>query len=414
VVGHRERDAPTACPRVIAGRADHRHLGDGAVVGNRGPSTPTATRSTTRSSGWTPVARSRSRLWSVGRVKVAGYEPRKLRTFIPPHRRRPCAPRARIPSPTSSGCSRASRCRPCDLEVLEPKDWLNLSSRERAAAHLRLDRDALAHRQPRPCAHRVRARAARARRYRSGSTARPDRRTEVLARFAPRPLRSWGFLPASRSWGALPISSRLAVGSGRWATSKAICTSYVVVAHLSRALQETGRATRSGVAAVAAARKYLRGRRAGDGGARASTTYVTASSIPTMRSARPAPGRRVPPLRRARRDRARGSHRVIFTPWLNGERTPVDDQHGARGMDEPVALDQPCRSRSVDARRCRMNSRWLLGAVERFVAPAVPMVEPPSAVAAASDLWCQIHADVLNRPIRQVEHPIRANARGAA
>jgi xylulokinase len=29
-------------------------------------------------------------------------------------------------------------------------------------------------------------------------------------------------------------------------------------------------------------------------------------------------------------------------------------------------------------------------------------------------LWCQIHADVMDREIRQVEHPIRANARGAA
>ena len=33
---------------------------------------------------------------------------------------------------------------------------------------------------------------------------------------------------------------------------------------------------------------------------------------------------------------------------------------------------------------------------------------------AQSRLWCQVMADVLDRPIRQVEHPIRANARGAA
>ena len=33
---------------------------------------------------------------------------------------------------------------------------------------------------------------------------------------------------------------------------------------------------------------------------------------------------------------------------------------------------------------------------------------------AMSDLWCQIHADVLNRTIRQVEAPRLANARGAA
>lgn len=33
---------------------------------------------------------------------------------------------------------------------------------------------------------------------------------------------------------------------------------------------------------------------------------------------------------------------------------------------------------------------------------------------ARSDLWCQIHADVLNREIRRVADPQQANVRGAA
>ena len=33
---------------------------------------------------------------------------------------------------------------------------------------------------------------------------------------------------------------------------------------------------------------------------------------------------------------------------------------------------------------------------------------------AASDIWCQIHADILNRTIKQVKDPIQANARGSA
>ena len=33
---------------------------------------------------------------------------------------------------------------------------------------------------------------------------------------------------------------------------------------------------------------------------------------------------------------------------------------------------------------------------------------------ANSTTWCQIHADVLNRPTRQVKDPVLANARGAA
>ena len=33
---------------------------------------------------------------------------------------------------------------------------------------------------------------------------------------------------------------------------------------------------------------------------------------------------------------------------------------------------------------------------------------------AKSDIWCQIHADVLDRPLRKVNQPIQANLRGAA
>lgn len=33
---------------------------------------------------------------------------------------------------------------------------------------------------------------------------------------------------------------------------------------------------------------------------------------------------------------------------------------------------------------------------------------------ANSDIWCQIHADVLNRNIKQVKDPIQANLRGSA
>jgi len=33
---------------------------------------------------------------------------------------------------------------------------------------------------------------------------------------------------------------------------------------------------------------------------------------------------------------------------------------------------------------------------------------------AQSEMWCQILADILDRDIRQVAHPMQANARGAA
>ena len=36
-----------------------------------------------------------------------------------------------------------------------------------------------------------------------------------------------------------------------------------------------------------------------------------------------------------------GSHGVIFTPWLYGERTPVEDRFVRGGFPQPVAVGQP-------------------------------------------------------------------------
>ncbi len=108
-----------------------------------------------------------------------------------------------------------------------------------------------------------------------------------------------------------------------------------------------------------------------------------------------------------------GSNGVIFTPWLNGERTPVDD-HTLRA----AWVNQSLSTTRADLVRATFegvayNSRWLLGVVEKFVGRPFAWLNAIGG-GANSDLWCQIHADVLDRPIRQVEHPIRANARGAA
>lgn len=108
-----------------------------------------------------------------------------------------------------------------------------------------------------------------------------------------------------------------------------------------------------------------------------------------------------------------GSDGVIFTPWLNGERTPVDD-HRVRGGFFNQSLDTT-RAHLVRAvlEGVAYNSRWLLTYVERFIKRRVNTVTMVGG-GARSDLWCQIHADVLGRPIRQVEQPVLANARGAA
>ncbi len=108
-----------------------------------------------------------------------------------------------------------------------------------------------------------------------------------------------------------------------------------------------------------------------------------------------------------------GANRLIYTPWLNGERTPVDD-HTIRGGWSNLALAHT-RAELVRSvfEGVAFNSRWLLEVVERFVKRPLPQLNFIGG-GARSDLWCQVHADVLDRRIRRVVDPQHANARGAA
>ncbi len=108
-----------------------------------------------------------------------------------------------------------------------------------------------------------------------------------------------------------------------------------------------------------------------------------------------------------------GSHKLIFTPWLNGERTPVDDstvRAGLYNISKTTTQDHMVRAFLEGV---AYNTRWSLKYVERFVKRKM---DPLNIVGggAKSDTWCQIFADVLDREIRQVRNPMQANARGAA
>jgi xylulokinase len=108
----------------------------------------------------------------------------------------------------------------------------------------------------------------------------------------------------------------------------------------------------------------------------------------------------------------RGAHGVMFTPWLNGERSPVDD-HTIRGGFHNISLSST-RADMVRAvfEGVALNSAWLLGAVEKYCK------RPFGSLAfvgggANSDLWSQIHADATGRTIRQIDDPVLANVHGA-
>jgi len=99
-----------------------------------------------------------------------------------------------------------------------------------------------------------------------------------------------------------------------------------------------------------------------------------------------------------------GAGGVIFTPWLKGERTPIEDRT-LRGAFLNVSLttDRPRIIRAV-LEGVAFNARWLLDAVEGFVRRPLPALRILGG-GASSDLWCQIHADVLGRRIERVAEP---------
>ncbi|MFN8640415.1 MAG: FGGY-family carbohydrate kinase [Candidatus Binatia bacterium] len=104
---------------------------------------------------------------------------------------------------------------------------------------------------------------------------------------------------------------------------------------------------------------------------------------------------------------------MLFTPWLAGERSPVTDRRARGGFHNlSLATTRADLVRAV-LEGVAYNNRWLHEAVERF---AGRRLDPIRIIGggALSDLWCQIHADVMDRTIERPAEPLRANLRGAA
>ncbi|MGE5248976.1 MAG: xylulokinase [Bacteroidota bacterium] len=108
-----------------------------------------------------------------------------------------------------------------------------------------------------------------------------------------------------------------------------------------------------------------------------------------------------------------GSRGLLYAPWIWGERAPVEDMDVRAGLYN-ISLHNTREDllRAV-LEGVAFNTRWLLAPVERFLGRKLEQINIVGG-GAQSDLWCQIFADVLNVPVRQVSEPICANARGAA
>jgi xylulokinase len=110
---------------------------------------------------------------------------------------------------------------------------------------------------------------------------------------------------------------------------------------------------------------------------------------------------------------APGCEGLLFLPWLNGSGPPA-----ANGEVRGGFFNQTLRTTRAQAARAVMegiafNLRWLLPHVEKFVGKRFDVVRFVGG-AASSDLWCQICADILDRPIHRIDQPRMATVRGAA
>lgn len=108
-----------------------------------------------------------------------------------------------------------------------------------------------------------------------------------------------------------------------------------------------------------------------------------------------------------------GANGVIYTPWIWGERAPIDDKTVRAGL-----YNLSLHNSREDIIRAFLegiafNTRWLLKPVEKFLGCKVESINIVGG-GAQSNIWCQIFADVMNVEINQVADPIYANARGAA
>ena len=108
-----------------------------------------------------------------------------------------------------------------------------------------------------------------------------------------------------------------------------------------------------------------------------------------------------------------GANGVIYTPWIWGERAPVEDKALRAGL-----YNLSLRNTREDIIRAflegiALNTRWVLEPMDRFMGRKTRSIHIVGG-GAQSDIWCQIFADALNVEIKQVAGPVYANACGAA
>ncbi|MDZ4857913.1 MAG: FGGY-family carbohydrate kinase [Candidatus Hydrogenedentes bacterium] len=107
-----------------------------------------------------------------------------------------------------------------------------------------------------------------------------------------------------------------------------------------------------------------------------------------------------------------GSDGLMFTPFLTGAMTPINERHTRSAfVNQSLSTNRAHYVRAV-MEGVAFNLRWLLPYVEKFIGRRFESLNYIGG-GAQSGTWCQIMADVLDRPIHQMAEPRQANVRGA-
>ena len=108
-----------------------------------------------------------------------------------------------------------------------------------------------------------------------------------------------------------------------------------------------------------------------------------------------------------------GSGGVIFLPWLNGSGVPQENANARGGF-----FNLSLKTTRIHLTRAVMeglafNNRWTKGPAEKFIGRPIDLFRF-SGGGALSEVFAQIHADVLKLPIHQVDDPLNTTVRGTA
>ena len=110
---------------------------------------------------------------------------------------------------------------------------------------------------------------------------------------------------------------------------------------------------------------------------------------------------------------APGANGVVFTPWLNGERSPVENRYLRASFSNLSMTTTTADLVRAVLEGVAANSRWLLRYVERFADAGESEELRLLGGGASSDLWCQVVADATGRTVEQLPGPLTAQLGGA-